>query len=588
MGLTSSLFAGLTGMKTNEFRMDVIGNNIANVNTTAFKSSRATFASQFYDTLSFGSAPSGATGGSNPMQIGTGVQVGAINVDFSEGAPETTGIKTDMAVQGQGLFVMERADGAQVYTRDGNFQFNSENYLMSASGNFLMGYGIDNDFNVVKGSMSRLRIPLGEITTAKSTTTASFAGNLNAGGDAVMAVDAGVLVPRADVRSVLSSQEIYDGAAAATDASLLININDDAGSLFSEGNLISLDEANKGNKTMDSVEFEVSATSTLADLMTWLEGALGISTDSSLPDYTAAANPSPNPGISISDVAGSTYLEIVGNMGNNNKLEPGNKYLSITQGTAAAAVTRSAPINLITDVEMVNIESARTTFRGYDTLGNPIDLDVTFVLESPNESGGVNWRFFIESPDDSDDSRVLGTGTIKFDGKGNYLEASDTSVVVDRAFTGAITPQSIGLDFSGLKSYEMTSSAVSLLSQDGFKSGTLQDYSIGSDGTITGSFTNGLTRSLGQVIVATFRNYEGLIAQGNNVWMNGPNSGDPLIKQPQELGAGSISSSSLELSNVDLSREFINLIVSSTGFSASSRVIQTSDQLLDELIAMTR
>ncbi|OPZ95251.1 MAG: Flagellar hook protein FlgE [Planctomycetes bacterium ADurb.Bin412] len=131
-------------------------------------------------------------------------------------------------------------------------------------------------------------------------------------------------------------------------------------------------------------------------------------------------------------------------------------------------------------------------------------------------------------------------------------------------------------------------SAISLLSQDGFMAGTLQDFSIGSDGIIVGSFDNGLTRQLGQVVLATFRNYEGLVAQADNLYVTGPNSGTPLIKKAMELGAGSITAAALEMSNVDLSREFINLIISSTGFSASSRVIQTSNQLLNELMALTR
>jgi len=215
-----------------------------------------------------------------------------------------------------------------------------------------------------------------------------------------------------------------------------------------------------------------------------------------------------------------------------------------------------------------------------------MDIDLTFVLLDKNASGTV-WRFYAESSDASDVDRVLGSGTVSFDTNGSYLEGTDLVITIDREGTGAGTPQTITLDFSAMKSYKMNS-AVSLLSQDGFQAGTLQDFSVGSDGTITGSFTNGLTRTLGQVVLATFRNYEGLVAQTDNLYVTGPNSGDAIVKQPQELGAGSISSAALELSNVDLSREFINLIVSSTGFSASSRVIQTSNQLLTELMMLGR
>ena len=183
MGLTSSLFAGLSGMQTNEFRMDIIGDNIANVNTYAFKSSRATFQNQFLNTFSFGTAPTGVSGGTNPLQVGTGSMVGGVDRDFSGGAPETTGRKSDMAILGRGMFILENANGSQVYTRDGSFQFNAQNYLMSSDGNFLMGYGVDQDFNIIEGSLSRLQIPLQDIITAEVTTAASFVGNLDAGDD---------------------------------------------------------------------------------------------------------------------------------------------------------------------------------------------------------------------------------------------------------------------------------------------------------------------------------------------------------------------------------------------------------------------
>jgi len=231
-------------------------------------------------------------------------------------------------------------------------------------------------------------------------------------------------------------------------------------------------------------------------------------------------------------------------------------------------------------------ESVRTSFQAYDSLGVPMQIVITLVMESKTDEG-ITWRYYAESDADSDADRVLGTGTVKFDSAGNFLEAEDRNITIDHTNTGAATPQTITLDFSRMDGYAMNS-AISLLSQDGFMAGTLQDFSIGSDGIIVGSFDNGLTRQLGEVVLATFRNYEGLVAHADNLYVTGPNSGTPLIKKAMELGAGSITAAALEMSNVDLSREFINLIISSTGFSASSRVIQTSNQLLNELMALTR
>ncbi len=595
MGLTSSLFAGLSGMKTNEYRMDVVGNNIANVNTTAFKSSRATFQSQFYSTFNFGSAPNGAFGGSNPMQVGTGSTIGAVSRDFSGGSPETTGVKTDLAIQGQGMFILNRSDGAQVYTRDGSFQFNAENYLLSADGYFLQGYGVDANYNIVEGTLTDLRIPLGEITTAAMTRNAAFSGDLN--GDGISAfdpTDPTGLEPSGQVRTVLDTANsgivLTSSSGLLTGSDLLTTLAVDGVAAFVEGNNIVLNEATKGGQTLPQVSMEVTATTTIDEFLTWYEDALGIFNRTDFPDladWSATSTVVPDPGVRI-NVAGNG-IEVVGNIGTHNVLDLGRQSLQIEQGTAAAPPTSSQPFNfqVANGFAQVEAESIRTSFRAYDSLGIPMDIDVTIVMESKSGSG-ITWRFFAESGDDLSGGRALGTGTISFDTAGNYLEGTGLTISIDRNGIGASTPQSVTLDFSTMDGFAMESSAVSLLSQDGFPAGTLQDYSVGNDGVITGSFTNGLTRQLGQVVLVTFRNYGGLIAEADNLYITGPNSGNAIVKKPQELGAGSISSAALELSNVDLSREFINLIISSTGFSASSRVIQTSDQLLNELIAMTR
>ncbi len=573
MGLTSSMFTGLTGMKTNEFRMDVIGNNIANVNTYAYKSSSVSFQNQFLHTFSFGSAPNGTMGGTNPLQIGTGAMVGSVNRNFAGGAPETTGGKSDLAIQGNGMFILKKPDGSEVYTRDGGFRFNSENYLLSADGFFLQG--------ITDGKIGNLCIPIGEMTVASATSNATFSGALNAQGDAALS------------RPVLDSQQLFQDAAgtvAAVAGTALTSLYENETAvvkLFETGNVITLAEANKGRANLNQEEFIVGTTgSTLGDLAAWLEDVLGINTSTDLPDWTAEIPPIDNPGVTI-NADGS--LNVTGNIGFYNNLTLETGAITAGQGAGASAPGSTLPLRFTnTTVESTLGESIKTPFKAYDSLGNPLNIRVTMVMQEKDNTG-ITWRFFAESSDDTDFDLVLGTGTIKFDPDGQYLEGDNLSVVMDRTDTGAATPQAISLDFSGMEGYAMTmESAMTILSQDGFKSGTLQDYSIGPDGYITGSFTNGLTQSLGQIVLGTFRNYEGLIADTDNVYLSGPNSGDCIQRKPQELGAGTINPGALELSNVDLSREFINLIITSSGFTASSRVIQTSDQLLSELMMLTR
>ncbi|MBN2374908.1 MAG: flagellar hook-basal body complex protein [Sedimentisphaerales bacterium] len=568
-------------MKTNEFAMDVIGNNIANVNTRSFKSSRSLFQSQFYSTFSFGTAPSGDTGGSNPLQVGTGSTVGSVTRDFSGGAPETTGNKTDLAIQGQGVFIIAKPSGAYAYTRDGSFQFNAENYLLTSDGNFLQGYGTDSEFNIVEGTLTNLRIPIGEITTASTTSYAQFSGDLNAGGEV------------AALRPVLTSDTSHtftdgNGGPAADASTLLTDLYDGAIDLFTDGNIITLAEANKGGANLPAEEFIVGTTgTTYGHFAAWLEDVLGINTSADLPDLTASGvDP---PGVTI-ELDGS--IKVVGNLGEKNEIILADGSITASKGSSATLPGNTLPFrftsNIVTDDDRTALgESIRTSFKAYDSVGNDMDVYVTLTLESKTDDG-VTWRYYAESAEDTDFDRVVGTGTIQFDTSGNFLEAVERNITIDHADTGAATPQTITLDFSRMDGFAMTSSAISLLSQDGFMAGTLQDFSIGSDGIIVGSFDNGLTRNLGQVVMATFRNYEGLVAQADNLYVAGPNSGDAIIKKPMQLGAGSINSAALELSNVDLSREFINLIISSTGFSASSRVIQTSDQLLNELMMLVR
>ncbi|OQY96728.1 MAG: hypothetical protein B6D36_19330, partial [Planctomycetes bacterium UTPLA1] len=169
-----------------------------------------------------------------------------------------------------------------------------------------------------------------------------------------------------------------------------------------------------------------------------------------------------------------------------------------------------------------------------------------------------------------------------------FLDAPQNGIVIDRVGSGATDPLTIALDFARLSGLNARDSELVMSFQTGFATGTLIDYSIGQDGVVTGTFTNGLNQTIGQIALATFSNPAGLLSRSNNVYFVGPNSGEARITPPLVLGAGKISAGALELSNVDLSREFVNLITSSTAFSAASRVISTSDTLLQELLLLAR
>ncbi len=565
MALTSAMFTGLTGMNSNQFKIDTIGDNVANVNTTAFKSSRASFENQFAITLSGGSGPSETSGGTNPVQVGLGSQPSSVQRNFGTGALETTGVPTDMAIEGSGFFILDTPD-QRAFTRDGTFRLNADNELVSADGFHVLGYGVNDDFDIEAGELTRLSIPIGTLSTARQTQEASLDGNLNA--DGVVGSQG----------TILNSQALTDTSGSPVTADTLLteltDPDDSASPLFEEGNTITIGNAKKGERQLPEVQFEVTATSTLGDFLAELENVLGINSD-------AALNDSPGITVSDSDPPGEGVIVIEGNAGEANQLEI--ELAAILSDNEA----HPTPFRFTETQEAIG-ESIFTSFIAYDSLGTPVQVDLTMVLDSKSNTGNT-WRFFAESFDDTDATPVLGeTGTVTFDTDGEAASFTNTDLLIDRDNTGAVTPMQFSLDFTNVTGLTTQESTLVMTSQDGFASGTLTNFSVGKDGILTGTFSNGLTRDLGQVTLATFTNQEGLIGGINNLFLTGPNSGEPVITAPGTLGAGQVLGGALELSNVDLTREFIGLITASTGFSAAGRVISTSNDLLNELLLIAR
>jgi flagellar hook protein FlgE len=544
------------------------------VNTVAFKSSRVLFKPQFYVTDSGGAPPDGDFGGSNPSQRGLGAVVASIEKNFSTGALEPTGRATDMAIDGDGFFIVQGQ--GQRYTRDGSFSLNSANQLVTSSGEFVQGFGVDADGNVTPGRLDNITVPLGTTTVARASTSALMEGNLNANG------------PVASGASILTSQVLttVGGLARPDGTTLLTNLasrTTPAAPLMASGDVFTL-KGQRGGRTQPTATFTVSATSTVSDLLAFYQQGLGI--NATIPDDGNPATPLPGGAMEADGVDPvGARLVVTGNMGTANALSlAGDAFVSqsgaapfaFADGTNAAGI-KSNPAG----------ESINTSMVVYDSLGTPLTVDVTAVLESKSDAGNT-WRFFANSGDDTDTSLIVGSGTVTFDSDGKLIDSTGTSITLDRAGTGAATPLAVNLDFSSMTSLTSRNSELLMTMQDGSAIGTLNAFNVGDDGTITGSFTNGLTRTLGQVAMAMFSNPTGLVDEGGNQFSAGANSGAAVITSPLALGAGSVRSGALELSNVDLSEEFINLIISSTGFSASSRVITTSDQLLTELLNSAR
>lgn len=575
MGMTA-LVTGLSGLAANQARLDVIGNNIANVNTVGFKSSRLDFKTQFSESFSYGTPASGDLGGTNPLQIGLGTQQGSISRNFSDGSREVTGVNTNLALEGDGFFILQ--GDKQVFTRDGSFKVNSENKLVNSDGLRVQGFGVDSNFQPIPGVLTDITIPLGGLTIAQPTSNVTFDGNLNAGG--VVASSVSQLASTSPL--YLAPGGVVNAVTPPSAATLLTDLGDAAGAnYFQAGDVISV-TATKGGRTLATKTLTVDTATTLGDYMSFLQGALGINTTANI-NGTAAV-----PGVTIAanaTITNAVDLNIAGNFGTQNDLT-----LNATAITVNRAGVTNTPFSF-NKLASANGESAFSSTLVYDSLGNPITANVITVLTSA-ASAGTTWQYFVETPDDTTAPPPIvtsvATGTLNFSNAGALTSQAGGNVTINRSGTGSTTSLSFALDFNRVTSLSGGTSQLASTLQDGSPMGHLTNFSIGNNGTITGTFSNGLTRTLGQVAVATFRNNQGLIDLGDNAYTTGPNSGTAVISAPQQFSAGRIVSGALELSNVDLSSEFVNLISASTGFSAASRVISTSNQLIQELLNSAR
>jgi flagellar hook protein FlgE len=586
MASTTSLFTGLSGLVANSRRLDVIGNNISNVNTTAFKSTRMAFAPSFSRTFSLGSAPGTTSGGTNPAQIGLGVTVASTQRNFNNGPIGGTGVTTDIAIEGDGFFIMDVA-GTQHFTRAGNFLRNPDNDLVSQSGAKVLGFAVNEQFNVEDGNLVPISIPVGTLTLAEATRNVTFNGNLNAAGSV------------ATVGSIFTGQAMFSNPAlttpitAATDlTTTTIYVSDGLGGstlMFDplvNPKVITMAGVEKGGKTIEPRSFAFSGASvagaadfgtTFGDFMTFVEDVLGLN--------NANIGVNSNLGGSVTLNAGG-QLVIEGNEGVVQELGP--ESIEFTVSPAGAGSTTPITLNRSS---FANGESVRTSFIVYDSLGTPLTVDITLVLQATTASGGTTWQMIAESDDSDQLSRIVGLSELTFDSDGSLLNSSSQTLNIVRS-NGADSPLTLTMDFDSdayaVSSLSDTGSNLAMVSQDGSPIGTLSNFSIAEDGRIAGSFTNGLTRTIGQVAIAKFTNPEGLVDAGDNLYRSGPNSGAAFITRPREFGTGRLVGSALEQSNVDLSQEFINMILASTGYSAASRVITTTDELITQLLALGR
>lgn len=590
MASTTAMFTALSGLSTSSRQLDVIGNNIANVNTTAFKSNRMVFSPTFSRNFSLGTSPSETTGGTNPGQIGLGVSIAGTQRNFNNGAISTTGVETDVAIEGDGFFVVEFS-GERYFTRSGAFQRNETNDLVTISGAKVMGFEVDDEFEIVAGNLVELNIPVGTLTLAEASQNVIFNGNLNASG--TVATTGSVHTSRAFYTDATLTTLLTTANFDLTTAGNDLYIDDGAGGSYlalsggDPGPIITIDGIEKGGKDIGEHTFQfttgaaddgIDATgTTLQDYLDWLEDVIGL-------DETDINGH--NLGGSAEFDTTTGQIVITGNEGTVQDMGVETGDVTVTNNGAGI----NSPFVMTKSAE-ADGESVRTSFVVYDSLGTPLTVDLTFVLQETVDGSGSVWEFMAECAENAEDERVIGLGQVTFDANGKFILATNESFSITRD-NGSVSPLTVSMEFDSdtdaISALTDTASNLAAVYQDGSPIGTLSSFSIGEDGIITGSFTNGLTRSVGQVALAKFSNPEGLEDAGNNLFSVAPNSGTPIIAEPMQFGTGRLLGQALELSNVDLSQEFINMILAQTGYSASARVISTTNELIDQLLVLGR
>ncbi|QDU79121.1 Flagellar hook protein FlgE [Polystyrenella longa] len=569
MGLTSALNTSLNGLTLNETTIDVLGNNIANAGTNGFKASTVLFTTQLSRTLSVGSRPSSENGGTNPRQIGLGATTSTIVRDFTQGSVTNSTSPSDLAIEGDGFFVLEGADG-NVFSRNGNFTLNSENLLVNAQGLKIQGYGVDDDFNLIKTQLSDIEIPLGDLNVAQQTQSIEVSG---------------ALLPTGTVGSqgsIISTDTLYDATTGlvATGATTLQDLRSGAASGGSSVTLFDTipDElsfaAKKGGRSTGTRSLALDATTTVDDLMLLMNDTLGIADATDAP---SAGIPG-TPGVTIT----GGVITVEGNYGTVNDI-------TMAVGDMIQTSDSSAVPLAFTKSQASNGESTLTDFIIFDSLGQAVNVKLSAVLESQS-STSTTFRYFVESVDDSDQNVFISSGLVTFDSNGKVSDGADAIFDVTRNNTAAVSPMQVTVDFRQLSGISSASagSSISLSSQDGSDPGTLTNFVIDETGIINGVFDNGIIRTLGQVTLARFSNPQGLLESGSGTFREGVSSGPPFLATPGNFGAGTIQAGAIELSNTDIGRNLVDLIVASTNYRGNARVISSVQELVDELLILGR
>ena len=578
-----SLWAGVSGLQAHQVAMDVEGNNIANVNTAGFKYSRVNFSDLLNQTSKIATAPQGELGGKNPMQVGLGSQVSSITKIFKQGSIQSTDKNTDLAISGDGFFVVS-PDGGKTYnfTRNGDFVFDANGNFVDSNGYIVQGWDRDPLTGQIDTTapIKNINIPSGLTTPANPTSKVTLKANLNSG----PLIKNKSLIYSLDSGGANSSNEVAAGAADKLDFSSLFNETGESLSMKDGDNFqISFDGGSNYTTltyVVDSNNVDDTHFHNTEDLREELQNLAQDQNNNA----TVIVNDQGKFEVINGDQNGNnlTIKTKEGSQNNQNLLD----MMTPLEGTIPADGSSKISQSFYSATHASSIDI-------FDSLGTKHTLRTSFRKLSQDDNGST-WQTVLNVPDPGEIStsspKNYLVGTIKFNSDGSLATYTPSSV----SFTGnngSKPKQTVNLDlgtanqFDGMTSFDATSNT-SGISQDGYPGGDLNGIRVDETGTLIGSFTNGRSFGLSQVSMASFANNVGLESNGGGTYIQTSNSGDPIIGQAATGKRGSIQASSLEMSNVDLSRSLTQLIVVQRGYQANSKTITTSDQMLNTLLQL--
>lgn len=635
--MARSLISALGGLRSHQGWLDVIGNNLANSNTPAFKASRAVFSSLLARTMREATPATTNIGGTNPVQVGLGTQLSYIDRDIGQGSLNITGRTFDLAMLGRGFFAL--TDGLRtLYTRVGSFGLDAQYNMVD----------MRTGYRVLNANGQTFRIDTEAVVPPSATKSVTFEGNLpaqvtgplaealgtvsalyegtpaeatgtlagpfaipdgetwtmditvNGGAPQTVSITGGPTpIDAADVAAAIDA---LDHLTAVVTSSGAIQLTSDKNGTSSTIKVTPGDAGNDLASALGLGTALVSGTQTLAtassDLNALTRNLVPYQAGDGIEVTGTDVDGTPVQATFVYGTDGTTVADLVAFLGAQFSGatasfdagtgtialaadQTGEAELSLVLGDNGTGKTDWAQLAFAVTTNGTGPDTVTTSMEVFDAAGVAHILTLDFVRQDDG-----TWNVEPKLPPSSGSVLSAPITDVTFNQNGSLLTPPSATITVQ--FAGQ-SPQPLTLQLGNVGGYDgitQFGSGTSLVAsdQDGFGAGTLANLTVGSDGTVMGFYTNGQTLELGRFGVAVFANEAGLQESGDNYWAESSNSGQRLLGAGLVNGAGEVVGGALEESNVDTAEEFVRLIQAQRGFQANARIISVQDQMLEEIV----